>query len=121
MPRAGPPDKEERHSVSCETFVPRQTALVLNTVNGGITWKLPKEYPAPLEASTNTDSIWASLPIPISGFVRKEVITSSGKGGASVKVVTVNGGIAVNQGRDQFASHSDSPVEPAIAEEAPQR
>ena len=115
------PGKKERHSVSCETFVPRQTALVLNTVNGGITWKLPKEYPAPLEASTNTDSIRASLPVPISGVVRKELMTSSGRGGAPVKAVTVNGGIAVNQGRDQFASLSDSPVKPAIAEEAPQR
>ena len=107
--------------MSCETFVPRQRALVLNTVNGGITWKLPKEYPAPLEASTNTDSIRASLPVPISGVVRKELMTSSGKGGAPVKAVTVNGGIAVNQGRDQFAGHSVSPVEPAIAEEEPQR
>ena len=107
--------------MSCETFVPRQTALILNTVNGGITWKLPKEYPAPLEASINTASIRGSLPVPILGFARKELMTSSGKGGASMKAVTVNGGIVVNQGRDQFASHSDSPVEPAIAEEEPQR
>jgi len=99
----------------------RELRNIRAPANGGITWKLPKEYPAPLEASTNTDSIRGSLPVPILGFVRKELITSSGKGGASVKVVTVNGGIAVNQGRDQFASHSDSPVEPAIAEEAPQR
>ena len=86
--------------MSCDTFVPRQRALVLNTVNGGITWKLPKEYPAPLEASTNTDSLQASLPVPISGFALKELMTSLGKGGAPVKAVTVNGGIAVNQGRN---------------------
>jgi len=34
--QADAPGKEERYSVSYEVFVPRQTALVLNTTNGGI-------------------------------------------------------------------------------------
>lgn len=34
--RAEAPGNDDRYSVSYEVFVPRQTALVLNTVNGGI-------------------------------------------------------------------------------------
>jgi len=157
--RASAPGSEERYSVSYEVFVPRQTALVLNTVNGGIsldnlqadvqfsvvnggvslvnlggsvtgktvngglnitlsgkqwdgkgldvettnggiTWNLPKEYSAQLETSTNMGSIRASMPVTKSGLMRKELVTSLGKGGAPVKAVTVNGGIRVNQERD---------------------
>ena len=157
--QATAPGQDEHYSVSYEIFVPRQTALVLNTVNGGISldnlqsdirfkavnggvslvslggnvtgqtvngglnitlsgkkwegkgldvettnggihWMLPQDYSAQLSTSTNMGTIRTSMPVTKSGFMRKELVTSLGKGGAPVKAVTTNGGISVMQGRD---------------------
>ncbi|SFP99073.1 DUF4097 family beta strand repeat-containing protein [Hymenobacter arizonensis] len=157
--RAESSTKDERYSVSYEVFVPRQTALALNTMNGGIsldnlqsdinfkainggvslaslggnvtgqtvngglsitlsgnkwegkgldvettnggiTWKLPQDYSAQLFTSTNMGNIRAGFPVTKSGFMRKELSTSLGKGGAPVKAVTTNGGVSLVQGRD---------------------
>ena len=154
--RAESPNKEQRYSVSYEIFVPRQTALVLNTVNGGISldnlqsdikfnavnggvnlaslggqvtgltvngglnitltgsqwegkgldvqttnggihWKLPKDYSAQLFTSTNMGNMRANMPVTKTGFLRKELATTLGKGGAPVKAVTTNGGVTIEQ------------------------
>lgn len=152
-------DNDKHWGVSYEIFVPRQTALALNTVNGGISldnlqsdikfnvvnggvslaslggqvtgqtvngglnitltgsqwngkgldvettnggiyWKLPLNYSAQLFTSTNVCSIRTGLPVTKLGLLHKEVTANLGKGGASVKAVTTNGGINVEQGRD---------------------
>ncbi len=157
--QATAPGRDERYSVSYEIFVPRQTALVMNTVNGGITldnlqaditfeavnggvslaslggnvtgktvnggltislsgrqwqgkgldvettnggitWQLPKDYSAQLFTSTNMGSIRAGFPVTKSGFMRKELATTLGKGGAPVKAVTTNGGVSLVQSRN---------------------
>ncbi|GAA3929060.1 DUF4097 family beta strand repeat-containing protein [Hymenobacter algoricola] len=71
--------------------------LDVETTNGGITWELPKNYSAKLFTSTNMGSIAANLPVTKSGFTHKEIATSLGQGGASVRAVTTNGGIRVKQ------------------------
>ena len=72
--------------------------LDVQTTNGGITWDLPKAYSAKFFTSTNAGSISAAgLPITKSGFTHREVTADLGQGGASVKAVTVNGGIKVSQ------------------------
>ncbi|MBF9237920.1 hypothetical protein I2I05_10990 [Hymenobacter sp. BT683] len=157
--QATAPGQDEQYSVSYEIFVPRTTALVMNTVNGGISldnlqsdikfkavnggvslaslggnvtghtvngglnitlsgskwdgtgldvqttngginWKLPQDYSAQLFTSTNMGSIRAGFPVTKSGFMRKELATTLGKGGAPVKAVTTNGGVNLVQGRD---------------------
>ncbi|HEX8328080.1 MAG TPA: DUF4097 family beta strand repeat-containing protein [Hymenobacter sp.] len=154
--RATSSDNNERYSVSYEVFVPRQTALALNTTNGGISldnlqsdvkfhatnggvslkslggqvtgetvngglnitltgskwegkgldvattnggvhWRLPKDYSAELFTSTNMGNMRANMPVTKSGFLRKELATSLGKGGAPVKAVTTNGGVTIEQ------------------------
>jgi hypothetical protein len=75
--------------------------LDVETTNGGINWKLPREYSAQLFTSTNMGSIRADFPVTRTGFLNKELATSLGKGGATVKAVTSNGGINVlREGRD---------------------
>ncbi|MDB5235482.1 MAG: hypothetical protein JWR44_2475 [Hymenobacter sp.] len=75
--------------------------LDVETTNGGISWKLPKEYSAQFFTSTNMGSIRAGKPVTKTGFMNKELATSLGKGGVMVKAVTSNGGIRVEQeGRD---------------------
>jgi hypothetical protein len=157
--RAGDPNKENNWSVSYEIFVPRTTALALNTTNGGIHienvqaairfettnggvslanlggsvkgettngglnialngsqwqgqgldvsttnggihWKLPRAYSARLVTSTNMGGIRTDLPVTKTGMFHKEVEASLGLGGATVKAVTTNGGISVDQAQD---------------------
>ena len=157
--RATDPDKNKEWSVSYEIFVPRETALALNTVNGGISldnlqsaitfnttnggvslanlggqvkgettngginitlsgsqwqgqgldvsttnggihWKLPRAYSAQLITSTNMGGIHTGLPVTKSGMFHKEVTASLGQGGATIKAVTTNGGINVDQELD---------------------
>ncbi|WP_210520897.1 DUF4097 family beta strand repeat-containing protein [Hymenobacter terricola] len=157
--RATDPDQDKEWSVSYEIFVPRTTALALNTVNGGISldnlrsaitfettnggvnlanlggqvkgettnggvnitlsgskwegkgldvattnggihWKLPAAYSAQLYTSTNMGGIHTALPVTKSGMFHKEVTASLGQGGATVKAVTTNGGIDVEQAQD---------------------
>ncbi|UOQ96210.1 DUF4097 domain-containing protein [Hymenobacter sp. 5317J-9] len=157
--RATSTDKDEQYSVSYEVFVPRQTALTLNTLNGGIhienmqsevkfhatnggvsldnlggqvtgqtvngglsinlsgkqwegkgldvattnggiRWRVPQDYSAQLFTSTNMGNIRANFPVTKTGFLRRELATSLGKGGAQVKAVTTNGGVSVEQSRD---------------------
>ena len=154
--RAASSDKDEHFSVSYEVFVPRQTALVLTTnnggisldnlladvkfratnggvsltgmggqvsgrtingglsinltgrqwdgqgldvatTNGGISWRLPRDYSAQLFTSTNVGNVRANIPVTKTGFLRRELATSLGSGGALVKAVTTNGGVSVEQ------------------------
>jgi DUF4097 and DUF4098 domain-containing protein YvlB len=154
--RATSTDENERYAVSYEVFVPRQTALALNTLNGGIHldhllgdvkfhatnggvslqslggqvagqtvngglniklsgkqwegkgldvettnggihWTLPSDYSAQLFTSTNMGSIRANMPVTKSGHLRRELATTLGKGGPSVRAVTTNGGVTVEQ------------------------
>ncbi len=157
--RASEPEKDTDWSVSYEIFVPRPTALALNTTNGGISienvqatirfettnggvslanlggsvkgettngalsielsgkqwqgqgldiattnggihWKLPRAYSARLFTSTNMGGIRTELPVTKTGMFHKEIEASLGQGGATVKAVTTNGGISVDQTRD---------------------
>ena len=157
--RAADPEQDNDWSVSYEIFVPRETALALNTVNGGISldnlqsaitfntvnggislaslggqvkgettngginitltgnqwqgqgldvsttnggihWKLPRTYSAQLYTSTNMGGIHTQLPVTKSGMFHREITASLGQGGATVKAVTTNGGIDVDQKHD---------------------
>ncbi|OGX88547.1 DUF4097 family beta strand repeat-containing protein [Hymenobacter glacialis] len=89
---------EERHSVSYEVFVPQQTALVLNTVNGGISLD---NLQADVQFSVVNGGVsLANLGGSVTG---KTVnggldITLSGKqwDGKGLDVETTNGGITWN-------------------------
>jgi hypothetical protein len=154
--RATAPGEEQRWAVSYEVFVPRQTALVLNTnnggisvkdlqadikfhalnggvslaglggqvtgetvnggmhitldgtrwegqgldvatTNGGINWTVPRTYSAQLFASTGSGHIRTNLPNVNTSPRRQELSARLGEGGASVKAVTSNGSVNVEQ------------------------
>src|SRR6476661_827399 len=72
--------------------------LDVATTNGGISWKIPSDYTARLYSSTNRGHInndCASVkdkPRP-----EGEIALALGKGGASMKAVTTNGGISIRR------------------------
>ncbi|MDO7845847.1 DUF4097 family beta strand repeat-containing protein [Hymenobacter sp. M29] len=71
--------------------------LDIETTNGGISWKLPKDYSAQLFTSTNMGNIRANMPVTRTGFLRREMAITLGKGGAPVRAITTNGGVTLRQ------------------------
>jgi DUF4097 and DUF4098 domain-containing protein YvlB len=69
--------------------------LEVTTSNGGVSLKVPQNYSAQFEASTQNGKIRAA---GLSTTEDKTHITTSlGRGGALLKVTTTNGGVSVNE------------------------
>lgn len=69
----------------------------LSTVNGGVTWQIPATYSATLLARTTHGRITAELPTARKQLLPKSLTATLGKGGAQLRVSTVNGGVTVQQ------------------------
>jgi DUF4097 and DUF4098 domain-containing protein YvlB len=71
----------------------------LKTVNGSISLSLPPDTNANLSASTLNGGISCDFPIKINaGYVGHSLDGTLGKGGADVRLKTVNGSISVHRG-----------------------
>jgi hypothetical protein len=77
--------------------------LDVATTNGGITWQIPPTYSAQLVTSTSAGGLRSELPATSTNHQHQAVNTQLGKGGATVKAVTTNGGIVVAR---QHPSHN---------------
>jgi DUF4097 and DUF4098 domain-containing protein YvlB len=103
--RAADPEKEKNWSVSYEIFVPRATALVLNTLNGGIS--LDNLNAAITFETTNGGVNLANL----GGYVKGETtnggvninLTGRQWEGKGLDVATTNGGIRWHLPQDYSA------------------
>lgn len=72
--------------------------LEFSTVNGGIEVTLPADIDADVDASTINGSITSDFPITMQGRMRKQQFRGTiGKGGRSLKLTTVNGGIELRK------------------------
>jgi hypothetical protein len=68
----------------------------VQTTNGGVTLVVPDGYSAELEVGTTNGGIAIDFPITIQGRVgRRQLSTTLGDGGATVRAVTTNGGVRV--------------------------
>lgn len=72
--------------------------LEFSTVNGGIEITLPSDIDADVDASTVNGSIDSDFPITLQGRMRRQQLHGRiGKGGRTLKLATVNGGIELRK------------------------
>lgn len=70
--------------------------LDVQTTNGGVTLLVPDGYSAELEVGTTNGGINIDFPVTVQGRLgRRQLITTLGDGGATVRAVTTNGGVRV--------------------------
>ena len=73
-------------------------ALEFNTVNGSITLNLPDDLDADVQGNTVNGGIHSDFPVEVTGrWGPRSVRGTLGRGGASLHMSTVNGGISLNR------------------------
>lgn len=76
----------------------RGNGLDLKTTNGGVTINIPANYSARLETGTVNGGMNVGFPISVQGnFDRRRISTQLGSGGATISVVTTNGGVNIRR------------------------
>lgn len=76
----------------------RGRGLDARTTNGGVTLRIPDGYSAELEAGTVNGGFDIDFPVTVRGRIGRELRTTLGRGGATVRVVTTNGGVRIQRG-----------------------
>ncbi len=67
------------------------------TTNGGIKVQVPDNYSAALSANTVNGGIHVDFPVKVQGWIKKNIETRLGEGGAPITLKTVNGGISIDR------------------------
>jgi DUF4097 and DUF4098 domain-containing protein YvlB len=68
----------------------------VETTNGGVTMTIPDGYSAELEVGTTNGGIDIDFPVTIQGRLgRRQLRTTLGDGGSTIRAVTTNGGVRV--------------------------
>jgi hypothetical protein len=68
------------------------------TSNGGVRVRIPDGYSARLETGTVNGGIDIDFPVTVRGRIGRQVTTDLGQGGATVRVMTTNGGVVIRRG-----------------------
>lgn len=69
----------------------------VQTTNGGVQLSIPENYSAHLETGTVNGGVNLGFPVTVQGKVEKNVSTDLGSGGATIRLVTTNGGVSVKK------------------------
>jgi DUF4097 and DUF4098 domain-containing protein YvlB len=72
--------------------------LRAETMNGGVDMRIPSGYSAHLETGTVNGGISVDFPITVQGEIKNHLATDIGRGGPTVHVQTVNGGVSITRG-----------------------
>ena len=67
----------------------------VETRNGGVQLLVPDNYSARLETGTVNGGINLGIPITVQGRIEKNITTNLGSGGATIRLMTTNGGVSV--------------------------
>lgn len=67
------------------------------TMNGGVTVRVPDGYSAHLETGTMNGGVDIDFPVTVQGRLGRRISTDLGKGGATVRVITTNGGVNIRK------------------------
>jgi DUF4097 and DUF4098 domain-containing protein YvlB len=67
--------------------------LDVSTTNGGVHLEVPANYSARLETSTVNGSVHNTVPMTVSGKIGRQLSANLGSGGATIRLVTTNGGV----------------------------
>jgi hypothetical protein len=71
--------------------------LDLRTSNGGVHLTIPPNYSANLETGTVNGSMNVDMPITVQGRVGRELTTTLGSGGATIRATTTNGRVTIRR------------------------
>lgn len=71
------------------------SGLDVRTTNGGVSLTIPDGYSAQLETGTVNGSIEVDFPVTVRGRIGREIRTTLGEGGATVRAMTTNGGVKI--------------------------
>lgn len=75
----------------------RGTGVVAETTNGSASITLPENYSAHLEAGVVNGKIRFEFPLTMNHFDSREISTDIGKGGARIRLHTVNGSVNIRR------------------------
>lgn len=71
--------------------------LDVTTTNGGVEVVIPRDYSAHLVTGTTNGGIDIDFPVTMQGRIGRRISTDLGRGGATVRVMTTNGGVAIRR------------------------
>lgn len=71
--------------------------LDATTTNGGVHLRVPNGYSAHLETGTVNGGVDIDFPVMVQGKIGRRVSTDLGRGGATIRVVTTNGGVTITR------------------------
>lgn len=72
--------------------------LDVETVNGGVSILVPRDYSAELETGTVNGHIEVDFPVLVQGRLNRRLNATLGDGGKPIRAVTTNGGVRVTRG-----------------------
>lgn len=71
--------------------------LDATTTNGGVHMRVPSGYSAHLVTGTVNGGVDIEFPVTVQGKIGRRITTDLGKGGATIRVVTTNGGVSIRR------------------------
>ncbi len=71
--------------------------LDVQTTNGGVHLQVPDRYSAHLVTGTVNGGLRIDFPIMVQGMIRHRIETDLGKGGATIRLTTRNGGVTISR------------------------
>ena len=71
--------------------------LDATTTNGGVRLRLPSGYSAHLETGTTNGGVDIDFPVTVQGRIGRRIATDLGRGGATIRLITTNGGVDVRR------------------------
>lgn len=71
--------------------------LDVQTVNGGVTMRMPANYSARLETATTNGNISVDFPVTVSGRIDRNLSVDLGAGGPKIRATTTNGGVVIKK------------------------
>lgn len=71
--------------------------LDVETRNGGVRMSVPERYSAELETGTVNGRVRIDFPIIVRGTIGRHITTTLGSGGARIRAMTRNGGVAIER------------------------
>lgn len=72
--------------------------LDATTTNGGVRLRVPNGYSAHLETGTINGGVDIDFPVTVQGKIGRRITTDLGRGGATIRLITTNGGVDVRRG-----------------------
>jgi DUF4097 and DUF4098 domain-containing protein YvlB len=71
--------------------------LDATTTNGGVHLSLPRAYSAHLETGTVNGGVDIDFPVTVQGKIGRRITTDLGRGGATIRAITTNGGVVITR------------------------